>query len=58
MPFSAFGHGTDYRLIGKGTLVATEFFYSDKTPMRYAEVMVFSPQDMEVEDQNGRTDRD
>jgi nickel transport protein len=57
MPFSAFAHGTDYRLIGKEAVVAAEFFYSDKTPMQYAEVLVFSPESDKVEYQNGRTDQ-
>jgi nickel transport protein len=57
MPFSAFAHGTDYRLIGKDAAVAAEFFYSDKTPMQYAEVLVFSPESDKVEYQNGRTDQ-
>ena len=57
MPFSAFAHGTDYRLIGKEAAIAAEFFYSDKTPMQYAEVLVFSPESDKVEYQNGRTDQ-
>ena len=58
LPFNAFAHGTDYRLIGKDAVVAAEFFYSDKTPMRYAEILVFSPESEKVEHQNGRTDQD
>lgn len=57
MPFNAFAHGTDYRLIGKDSVVVAEFFYSDKTPMRYAEILVFSPKNEKVEYQNGRTDQ-
>lgn len=57
MPFNGFAHGTDYRLIGKDAVVAAEFFYSDKTPMRYAEILIFSPKNKKVEYQNGRTDR-
>jgi len=57
MPFNGFAHGTDYRLINKNAVVAAEFFYSDKTPMRYAEIMVFSPENKKVEYQNGRTDQ-
>lgn len=37
--------------------MAVEFFYSDKTPMRYAEVLVFSPENEKAEYQNGRTDQ-
>ena len=57
MPFNAFAHGTDYRLIGTDTVVAAEFFYSDKTPMQYAEILVYSPKNEKAEYQNGRTDR-
>ena len=57
MPFNALGHGTDYRLIDKKAVVAAEFFYSDNTPMQYADVLVFSPKNDKVEYQNGRTDQ-
>ena len=57
LPVSVFAHGTDYRLIGNNEVVAAEFFYSDKVPMQYAEVLVFSPENDTVEYQNGRTDQ-
>lgn len=57
MPVSVLAHGTDYRLIGKDAVVVMDFFYSDKTPMQYAEVLVFSPENDKVEFQNGRTDQ-
>ena len=57
MPYNALGHGTDYRLIDQEVVVAAEFFYSDNTPMQYAEVLVFSPTNAKVEYQNGRTDQ-
>ncbi len=57
MSFNALAHGTDYRLIGTNTVVAAEFFYSDKTPMQYTEILVYSPKNEKVEYQNGRTDR-
>jgi len=50
-------HGTAYRVIGDATVVTVEFYYSDKEPMRYAEVLVYSPKDAKIEFQNGRTDR-
>ena len=53
----AYAHGTAYRMIGDATVVTMEFFYSDKEPMRYAEVLVYSPKDERTEFQNGRTDR-
>ena len=56
-PFNVFAHGTDYRLIDKDAVVAAEFFYSDKTPMGYAEILIFSPKSKKTEHQNGRTDQ-
>jgi nickel transport protein len=43
--------------IEEKAVAAVEFSYSDGEPMAYAEVMVFSPENSEVEHQNGRTDR-
>jgi nickel transport protein len=57
IPCNALAHGTDYRLINKDKVIAAEFFYSDKTPMRYAQILVFSPENQKVEYQNGRTDQ-
>jgi nickel transport protein len=57
IPFIAFGHGTDYRLIDDNAVVAAEFFYSDKAPMQYAEVLIFGPENRKIEFQNGRTDQ-
>lgn len=50
-------HGTGHRLLDADHPVAISFFYSDETPMSYAEVLVFSPGDRNVEHQNGRTDK-
>ena len=36
--------------------MVVEFIYNDNQPMRFAEVLVFSPADNEIEHQNGRTD--
>lgn len=57
LPADASAHGTGHSLLEHEPVVAVEFHYSDDTPMRYAEVMVFSPRDLKVEHQNGRTDR-
>jgi len=57
LPEAVVAHGTGYRVIEEAPVIATEFFYSDKEPMRYAEVLVFSPENNEVEYQNGRTDQ-
>ncbi len=50
-------HGTGHRVLDAEHPVAISFFYSDETPMSYAEVLVFSPGDQKVEHQNGRTDK-
>ncbi|MGM0453934.1 MAG: hypothetical protein ACQERN_12280 [Thermodesulfobacteriota bacterium] len=57
VPATSLAHGTDYRVTEDSRVVAAEFFYSDQSPMRYAEVLIFSPENDEVEFQNGRTDR-
>jgi len=57
LPGGAAAHGTDYRVMEEGHVIAAEFFYSDREPMRYAEVLVFSPENKDVEHQNGRTDK-
>lgn len=57
LPQPAAGHGTDYRILDSKAAIAVEFIYSDNQPMRYAEVLVFSPDENEFEYQNGRTDR-
>ena len=56
LPRKAEGHGTDYRILDARPAVAVAFIYSDNQPMRYAEVLVFSPQTDDFEYQNGRTD--
>lgn len=56
-PREAHAHGTASRVLEEAKMVAIEFSYSDGEPMRYAEVLVFSPEDQKVEHQNARTDR-
>jgi nickel transport protein len=56
-PTDALSHGTGHDILQDAPLVALEFHYSDGMPMQYAEALVFSPQDPEVEHQNGRTDK-
>jgi nickel transport protein len=55
--FRVEAHGTAHRVVRDGTAVTVESFYTDKEPLQYAEVLVFSPSDRKVEYQNGRTDR-
>lgn len=54
---TAVAHGTAYRVLDKAAAVTTEFYYDDREPMQYAEVLIFSPFDEKIEYQNGRTDR-
>lgn len=56
LPQTAAGHGTGYRIRDSKAAITVEFIYSDNQPMRYAEVLVFSPETDEFEYQNGRTD--
>ena len=53
---SAHAHGTDYRIVEDAKTVTFEFFYDDREPMQYSEVLVFSPNNDRIEYQNGRTD--
>lgn len=53
----AFAHGTGHRIVEHKKTVMVEFFYSDDEPMSYAEVVVFSPLDLKVQFQIGRTDK-
>lgn len=53
----AAAHGTGHSLLTGEETVSLAFYYSDKTPMKYAEVFVFSPGDRDIEHQNGRTDK-
>ncbi|MFP3999211.1 MAG: hypothetical protein ACLFUN_05145 [Desulfobacterales bacterium] len=52
----AIAHGTDHEVIDPGPAAAVEFTYADGSPMSYAEVLVYSPEDDETEHQNGRAD--
>ena len=55
-PDPAAAHGTDYRILDSEGAIVVEFIYDDNQPMRYAEVLIFSPEDDDIEYQNGRTD--
>jgi nickel transport protein len=57
MPSQVDAHGTGHRVLNGEHVVALEFYYSDQTPMRYAEALVFSPKDAEVEHQYARLDQ-
>ncbi|MGM0443691.1 MAG: hypothetical protein ACQEQV_05835 [Fibrobacterota bacterium] len=50
-------HGIQLTLTEGGPVPVLSFAYSDGTPMTYARVHIFSPDDAVVEYQNGRTDK-
>lgn len=57
LPELVFAHGTGHRVLKDAQTRTLEFYYSDHTPMTYAQVLVFSPLNREIEHQNGRTDK-
>jgi len=57
IPGIVLAHGTGYRILAPGKTVTVECYYSDGTAMTYAETIVFSPEDLKLEHQNGRTDK-
>lgn len=57
LPDPVLAHGTGYRVIQADRAVAVEFYYSDGAAMAYTESLVFSPENAEIEHQNGRTDK-
>ncbi len=57
LPLSVSAHGTGYRQLPNTKAVSVEFYYSTGEPMLFSEVLVFSPQDKQMEFQNGRTDK-
>ena len=57
LPDGARAHGTGWRLLPDARTQAIAFYYSDGEPMSYAKTLVFSPQDPDLEHQNGRTDK-
>ncbi len=54
---AASAHGLGYRLLKNDTTKVVEFRYSNGSALPYAEVEVWSPDDAEIEFQNGRTDK-
>jgi len=49
-------HGVEYE-VKEGKAVVLKIGYDDGEPMSYAEVKIFSPDDKDIEHQNGRTDK-
>ena len=56
-PGMVLAHGTGYRVLEPGKAVTIECYYSGGTAMAYADTIVFSPEDLKLEHQNGRTDK-
>lgn len=56
-PVMVLAHGTGYRVLEPGKAVTIECYYSDGTAMAYADTIVFSPENLKLEHQNGRTDK-
>ncbi len=55
---TALAHAVHYRVLEQdGDAVAFEVSFGPKEPAAYAAVLVYGPDDQEVEHQNGRTDR-
>jgi len=52
----AWAHGVVYEL-KEGKTVIIKVNYDDGEPMSYAEVKIFSPDNKDIEHQNGRTDK-
>ncbi len=50
-------HAVGYELKSTDAVQLLSFSYADGKPMDYCEVMVYGPEDEEIEFQNGRTDR-
>jgi len=57
MAVPAFSHGIQFR-VSRENAVVLKAWYDDGTPMSYAKVTIFSPENRETEFQNGRSDRD
>ena len=51
------GHGTTYQVLNSASTITTQFSYTNDDPLRYAKVLIFGPEDGNIEYQNGRTDR-
>ena len=56
VPGSLGAHGTGHRVLEQNRAIVLECYYSDGSAINYAETRVLSPEQQEVEHQNGRTD--
>lgn len=52
-----FAHGVGFDLKSSESVQLVQFKYADGKPLTYCEILVYGPEDDEIEFQNGRTDR-
>jgi len=56
IPFIIYGHGMTTHITFSSPVIITTSNYESGDPVSYAEVLVYSPNDAEIEYQNGRSD--
>ena len=56
MPYNLWAHGVVYEVKEDKTVII-KVAYDDGEPMSYAEIKIFSPDNKNIEHQNGRTDK-
>ncbi len=56
VPGNGMTHGTGFRVVTDAQPMVLSFYYTDSTPMAYAEINVFGPDNEQVAFQSGRTD--
>ncbi len=56
VPGNGMTHGTGFSVVTDAQPMVLNFYYTDNTPMKYAEVNVFGPDNEAVAFQSGRTD--
>lgn len=52
-----FAHGVGFNLKSSESVQLLHFNYADGKPLTYCEILIYGPEDDEIEFQNGRTDR-
>lgn len=52
-----FAHGVGFDLKSAESVQLLQFKYADGKPLIYCEILIYGPDDDEIEFQNGRTDR-
>ncbi|WP_031479397.1 hypothetical protein [Maridesulfovibrio frigidus] len=54
---TVWAHGVSYELLEASKTITFKTVFSSGEPISYGEVLIFSPEDSEIEYQNGRTDK-